>query len=345
MLVHKTNKIPVKKIKGGLKLVRLYNKNMKTKFVSLFIVCILTITLLLSFVSCDNKDLTNGSIKITDSTNYTIGFNDTPKRVVALQASVADVWLLAGGNVVGISEDYKDYGLNIDENNVTVIGETHYTNKEYIVSLNPDLVIYSTKHDKTVIDELKSIGIKTFGVEIEKFSDYLYVLSQFTKLTKRNDLYIEYGTNVQNQIDIIKDNIPKKEDNTYLFLRTRSNSNPTVISSSHFVIDMLSDLGMTNVAYSEGNESNLPFSYEEILNQNPDYIFITFMGINNVVKSKKYLIENVFTETMWQSLDAVKNNKVYYLYDENHLEKAHFYQYKPNEKWAEAYQGLYDILF
>ncbi|MCQ2409376.1 MAG: ABC transporter substrate-binding protein [Clostridia bacterium] len=293
--------------------------------------------------SCSPKQETEGRIRITDSTGYSVSFDETPKRVVALQATVADIWLLAGGDIVGISEDYLDYGLNLE--NVTVIGETHYTNKEYIVSLNPDLVIYSTKHDKTVIDDLKSFGIKTFGAEIENFSDYLYVLKQFTALTERPDLYKTNGEDVKASIDSLLSFVPSGKESSYLLLRTRSTTTPTIIAGDHFVDTMLKELGASNVATGDGSMGNLTFSMEEVVKKNPDYIFITFMGINNVLKSKQWLENNVLNQPAWKSLDAVKEGRVIYLYDENHLEDAHLFQYKPNEKWAEAYLRLYGILY
>ncbi len=296
------------------------------------------------FSACNPKnDINEGVIPVTDSTGYSVAFDATPKRVVALQASVADVWLLAGGNIVGVSDDYLDYGLNIE--NVTVIGETHYTNKEYIISLNPDLVIYSAKHDKTVVEELKAVGIKTFGAEVEKFSDYLYVLGQFCKLTGRDDLFQSKGLDVKEEIDATISTVPKNQSSSVLFLRTRSAGAPTVIASGHFVCELIKDLGATNVAATDSDEGNLTFSMEEVVNQNPDFILITFMGVNNVTRSKQWLENNILSSATWQSLDAVKDGKVVYLYDEENLDRAHLFQYKPNERWAESYRYLYDVLY
>ncbi len=323
-----------------MKRILLHNKALL--FTLAFIMTLLLFVPL--FSACNPKsDLNAGDISVTDSTGYSVAFDFTPTRVVALQASVADVWLLAGGNIVGVSDDYLDYGLMVE--NVTVIGETHYTNEEYIISLNPDLVIYSAKHDKTVVDELKAVGIKTFGAEVENFSDYLFVLGQFCKLTGRDDLYQSNGLDVKEEIDTIISTVPQNESSSVLFLRTRSAGAPTVIAGGHFVCELIKDLGATNVAATDSNEGNLTFSMEEVINQNPDFILITFMGVNNVTKSKQWLEDNIFSSTTWQSLDAVKNDKVVYLYDEENLDRAHLFQYKPNARWAESYQYLYDVLY
>jgi len=315
------------------------------------ITSIITIIMVLSIcfvclTACNEKiDLTKGSIIIVDSDGYTVGFDATPTRVVVFQAALADVWIQSGGTIVGITDDYDDYGLNIE--NVEIIGENHYTQDELIVNLKPDFVIYSRKNTKdlAVVEKLKSMNIKTFGAEIENFADYLYVLSQFCKLTGRDDIYKSNGVDIQTKINTIISSVPEEHNNSYILLRTRSTSNPTIIGSNHFVSEMLDDLGATNIAASNEDTGNLTFSMEKVVEANPDYIFITFMGISNVVKSKTWLANNILNKPEWQNLDAVKNNKVIYLYDENNLDRAHLFQYKPNEKWADAYQYLYDQLY
>jgi len=292
-----------------------------------------------------SKDLTQGKIQVTDQQGYTVGFDATPTRVVVFQAALADIWLQAGGTIVGITDDYDDYGLDLP--NVEIIGENHYTQDELIFNLSPDFVIYSYNNPKDlpVIEKLKKSNIKTFGADISNFNDYLYVLEQFCKLTGRDDIYKTHGTDVKAQIDNIINSVPDGNKSSYVLLRAKSKSAPTIIGKDHFVTQMLTDLKATNIAVTDANTGNLDFSMEVVVDSNPDYIFITFMGISNVSKSKTWLNDNILSLPAWKNLDAVKNGKVIYLYDENNLADAHLFQYKPNEKWAKAYSKLYEKLY
>ena len=98
---------------------------------------------------------------------------------------------------------------------------------------------------------------------------------------------------------------------------------------------MLRDLGCVNLADSEaGLLENLSIEY--ILQEDPDYIFITQRGDDE--EGMKVFVSNYFDEhPAWKQLSAVKNGHVYFM-DKN------LYNLKPNHRWAEAYRGLWEIL-
>ena len=61
----------------------------------------------------------------------------------------------------------------------------------------------------------------------------------------------------------------------------------------------------------ENNPDAAPYSMETLAAQNPDVIFVTSMGNVDEIKSN---MEKSFAEnSAWQVIDAVKNNRVYYL--------------------------------
>ena len=62
------------------------------------------------------------------------------------------------------------------------------------------------------------------------------------------------------------------------------------------------------------------------------------MGSNDIEKSRKYLEENLLNKGFFKELNAVKNNKVFYL-------DTALYHYKPNNKWGLAYETLYQIIY
>jgi iron complex transport system substrate-binding protein len=97
---------------------------------------------------------------------------------------------------------------------------------------------------------------------------------------------------------------------------------------------MLNELGTYNVA--EGAKVLLDgLSVEEVLMQNPEMIFVSSMGNEDAAKRN---VEALFSEGAWQTLDAVKNGRIYFL-------PKDLFQYKPNARWAEAYRYLTEILY
>ena len=108
-----------------------------------------------------------------------------------------------------------------------------------------------------------------------------------------------------------------------------------VNSSSSVMGAMLKDLGCINLADSESSLlENLSIEY--ILQEDPEYIFITQRGDDT--EGMKKAVEKYFQEhPLWYELSAVKEGKVFFM-DKN------LYNLKPNHRWGEAYRILQEIL-
>ncbi len=320
--------------KGGKKLPPFCGK-----IIAIILVAILSI---FAFVACNNFDENKGDLCVKDFDGKTLYFDATPSRVVVLQASLASIWKLAGGNIVGISDDYQSYGLELD--GAEVVGTTKLPSLEKIVSLNPDLVIYSSKTSgqKETAETLADMHIKTFSAEINTFEDYLLCLEQFTILTGRDDLYKLNGLDVKDNINSIISSVPTGDKKSVLFVRCKS-SGLDIIGRNNIVCDMLENLNTINVAKQETNaitkidNTNLNTSMEFIVEADPEYIFFVYMGAKDVAETTKY-VETTLKEDAWKNLTAVKNKNYYVL-------SSNLFHYKPNEKWAQSYGILYEILY
>jgi iron complex transport system substrate-binding protein len=97
---------------------------------------------------------------------------------------------------------------------------------------------------------------------------------------------------------------------------------------------MLGEIGCQNIA--DTAEIVLDsISEETILKFNPDYIFISTMGKEEAAKS---YMDSVLKGKVFSSLDCVKNGNYCYLPKE-------LFQFKPNNRWDEAYLFLTDIVY
>ena len=68
-------------------------------------------------------------------------------------------------------------------------------------------------------------------------------------------------------------------------------------------------------------------------------LFRSFIQSGDDPEGMQNNIESMFRENpLWNELDAVKNGRVYYM-DKN------LYGFKPNARWAEAYEQLEGILY
>lgn len=249
------------------------------------------------------------------------------KNVVALSKSLAEMWLLAGGKLSGLTDD----ALELPEcKNAVSVGSTHTASFEAIISLNPDLVLLTQdipSHKKLHLN-LNSLGIQVYVVDIKNFSDYEKVMRDFISMTGRKDLY-------QKNVEAVKKDIEKivstrrglSPAETYLFLRISGTKNKVL--KDHFANEIFQDLGLVPVVNDSLSLDEI--GIEAIVTSDPDYIFIVYQG--NQKNAEDSFYKAYQSHPAWKDLSAVKNGKV-------HILPKELFNFKPNERWALAYQTV-----
>lgn len=267
---------------------------------------------------------------------------ENPERVAALLGSYADIWYLAGGEIIASADDaWDDFDLPLPEDAVN-LGMTKELSLEKLFEADPDFVLASsnTKGNVEWLETLESAGITVAYFEVNDFSDYLNFLKICTEITGRSDLYEKNGLAIAEQIeDVIahsEERIAKNgEAPTILSLRASSTFIRAKNSKDNVLGEMLASLGCVNIADNE--ESLLEnLSVEQIILQDPDYIFFIQQG-DNEEGTKENINSFIAENPAWSELTAVKEGRVYLLEKE-------LYALKPNDRWAEALENLERIL-
>lgn len=293
----------------------------------------------------EEKTLEESDIKIDEDTvtfvdarGKEITYNKNPERVVCIYNSYLDLWYKCGGTVVGRVEATADKPVPGSEN-AEVVGTAGSPSVEKILSLKPDLVILSnflTAH-RGMVDILEQNNIKVMLLEIKYKDDYLKTVKLFTALTGREDLYEQYGKKVNEDIEKIIEKVPKDKKPKILIIYATA-KNLTVRGTDSMVGEMLEDLNTINISGKIGNSTDAKvFSMEKILQEDPDFIFVQIMG-SDKEKIFKRLKDDAESNPAWASLTAVKNDRYIIL-------PKDLYLYIPNDRYAEAYEGLAKILY
>ena len=322
------------------------NLYVRLRFVSLLtVIATLLCTL---FVSCGKAEAEVPTetpdksicVEFTDALGQNIKITKNPERVAALLGSFADVWMLAGGEICAAAEDaWSDFGLELG--GAVNIGGAHSPSLEMLLSSAPDLVLASasTASNVNMKDALISAGVTVVYFDVDNFDDYLKMLEICTRITGREDLYIQNGLNIQSQINSIKekyegDSLTDKE-RTVLLLRVSPSHIRAKGSRGTILGEMLYDMGCINIADSDTSLlDNL--SIESIIQEEPYRIFAVAMGGDN--KKAQELLDNMIKENpAWATLEAVREGRV-------HLMDKKLFNLKPNARWGESYQKLYETL-
>lgn len=273
----------------------------------------------------------------TDHSGSQVVLTHQPQKVAVLFSSFADIWQTAGGTVDITVAETVERGFADSSAILVDSGAGKTIDNEALVAANPDFVICSADiaAQSETAQLLKTAGIPCAVFRVETFEDYLQVLKICTDITGRPELYTAHGAEVQQRVENLLSNVPAA-NTKILFIRAGSGASATKAKTAddHFAAAMLKQLGTYNIA------ENAPIlldglSLEEIITQNPQYIFISTMGDAEAAKT---YIESVFTQPQWQVIDAVKNRNYIFLPKE-------LFQYKPNSRWDKAYEYLLNILY
>lgn len=300
------------------------------------------LSVLFLFLLCGFAAAAHGEIiTFTDALGAEVSLDKTPEKVVSLLGSYGDIWLQAGGTLVGATEDAVTHtGLGLD-GDIAIIGSDKTPNLELILALDPDFAILSADTSRHVQARasLEAAGIPCGYFSVLTYEDYMDVLKLFTDITGRSDLYAEQVKCVSSAIESIIANAQSHPDygkRTALLLRAYVTSIKAKDSTSTVAGPILKDMGLINIADSDsGLMENL--SMESIIAMDPEYIFVVFMGLDKEGAEQK-LNEVLLSNPAWNTLSAVQNGR--YIVLDHRL-----FHYRPNARWADAYEFIGELIY
>ena len=259
-----------------------------------------------------------------------------PQRVVSLLGSYGKVWQEAGGTLVGATEDAID-----PEGEIANLGSHSQPNMELLFALEPDFVILSadTAAHPAIGEMLEGAGIPHGYFSMQTWQEYMEMLQTFTGITGRSDLYAAAEEHVQNSIEGIlsaAQSRPGYKTQSALLLRAYATSVKAKGSEGTVAGPMLKEMGLNNIA--DGDSAlceNL--TMEAILMADPDWIFVVTMGADQE-GAVRMLNDTLLSNPAWATLTAVREGR-YVILDRE------LFQLRPNGRWAEAYEILYDLIY
>ncbi|HIW36506.1 MAG TPA: ABC transporter substrate-binding protein [Candidatus Treponema faecavium] len=292
----------------------------------------------------DAGDAAGGSaavIEYTDCTGRTVRLTHETKMAAAM-GSLGAVWLLAGGELYGVTRDGFEYeGWHIPEH-VRSLGSLLSPDVEQIIASQADCILLSPNLSGHLALRgiLDSMHIQSICFDVTSFADYLKLLRLCTAVTGRADLFEQYGSSleqaVQQELQFAKAQVQQRRHApTVLVLRAYA-GDVRVKDSTSLAGAMLKELGCVNIADSESGLLET-LSMEAILTADPEFIFAVVMG-RETEKSLETLKQTIIEHPAWASLSAVKQGRFIML-------PSDLYHYKPNERWAQSYHMLNSYLY
>ena len=279
----------------------------------------------------------DAAVTFTDALGNQVTVEKNPQRVVSFYGSFAEMWVLAGGTLAGTTDDaIEERQLPLGDE-VAIIGSTQNPNLELVLSLAPDFVLLSadTSEHIQAAQTLKAAGIPHAFFRVDYLSDYVDAMKICTDITGRADLYEQNALAVEEQARAVVEKVQGQEGPKVLLIRAYS-SGAKAKGMDNLAGVILHELGARNIA--DDHPSLLEdLSMEEIIAEDPDYIFVTIMG-KDTQKALDALAAGIQANPAWNSLSAVQNGRYVVL-------PSDLFHYKPNARWGESYEYLAEILY
>jgi len=275
--------------------------------------------------------------EFTDAKGRQVVLDASPTRVVSLLGSYGKVWQEAGGALAGTTED----AIDASSEGIVNLGSHSQPNMEALFMLQPDFVILSadTAAHPSVGSVLEAAGIPHGYFSMQTWQGYMDMMKIFTGLTGRADLYESAQEGVEHAIEGLLADAQAHPDygrQSALLLRAYVTSVKAKGSEGTVTGPMLREMGLVNIADSDSILTD-NLTMEAILMADPDWIFAVTMGADQD-GAVRALNDVLLSNPAWASLTAVREGR-YVVLDRE------LFQLRPNGRWAEAYEILYNLLY
>ena len=249
--------------------------------------------------------------KVQDDLGREVILEKKPERIVVTSASFLEPLHEVGGEVVGRPDSrtkMPDYAKD-----KASVGKVYQIDVEKVLSCEPDLVIINKGMNEKLVDTLEASGIKTLVVDMKSYADVKREVALFAQLTGEKEKGEALISSMDKKIQSVKEKIPQEKRRVSIIHST--NQGLTVQLSGSIAGSIAEMLGWENVAGDmtplEKDPDSAPYSLETMVEKNPELLFVTSMGKLEEIKAS--MDATMAENPAWQSVEAVRQGRVYYL--------------------------------
>lgn len=251
--------------------------------------------------------------------------------VVATSVAVTEILDELGVKVSGVPT--SSYDLPESTKDAVKVGNPMNPDLEIIKSLNPDVVV----------------SVDTLGEDYKKLFTDNNIPSEFIDLTTLEGLKTSISTlgerfnktekanEILNELKVKEDefvNLSKEEKKDVLLVFAAPGS-MMIATPSSYIGNLVDKVGANNIVRDD-KKPFVSYSNEEIVKLNPDMVLVMTHGMPE--QAKKMAEEKFASDPAWSRIEAVKEEKVYY------LENGYFGM-SANLKVTESLDKLGEIIY
>ncbi len=261
------------------------------------------------------EDSINLPLTVTDDLGRKVTINKLPQRIVSLAPSITEILFALGleDRIVGVT-DYCDYPDGAKAKPRVASYTT--PNMEKLVSLQPDIVLAESIHEKTVLPAMEKLGLTIFVTSATSINTVLKDISligQITGKSKTANLLVTKLTSRVKAVSTKTESLAPEKRPRVLYVIWHQ---PIwTMGSETFIDDLFTTAGGINIFSKDFSKSRV-VSLESVIAKNPQVIIVTGMAT-----SGDLIYTSIKAEERLKSVDAMVNNRIYKVSDSNLIER------------------------
>ncbi|AGA69686.1 ABC-type Fe3+-hydroxamate transport system, periplasmic component [Desulfitobacterium dichloroeliminans LMG P-21439] len=293
---------------------------MHKKALSLFTLIALSISFLL-ISGCQSISNTSQPPKSTaeqetaQQTSYPLTYTDDsrvestlttePQRIVCLAPASTEILYALGleSKLVAVTI-YDNYPVGIQDKVEFVFEDSLNPNMEQILQLNPDLVVMGM-HDEKLVSAIRSLKLPVVQLNPQSIAVTYQAIEKLGYLTNTQEQAQELVQVMKEKELTIADKISSLKDSERVNVWIEVDPGLFTAGEGTFLNELIVKAGGINIAHDVKDWAQ--YSEEQIIAKNPQVILETYSYYMENVK------DTILARPAWQSLDAIKNARVYTL--------------------------------
>jgi iron complex transport system substrate-binding protein len=245
---------------------------------------------------------------VQDQLGRTVQVPEHPHRLVCLMPSVVDdVYALGAGPDVIAVTDYTKYPAEARAK--PSVGSILSPSIETILALHPDLVLGSADMSRTeTLQQLERLGITVFMVSTHGVNGIYQSIASLGQALNREDSARELIARLRGREAAVRRQVSGKPVVSILM---PVGYDPIVTIGKHAFITELIEIAGGHSVTGDIDQEWPQVSLEAVLARAPAALLL--------IRGSRMAIEKIRVQPGWESLPAVKNNRIYYVDDRINL--------------------------
>ncbi|MCX5687680.1 MAG: cobalamin-binding protein [Candidatus Omnitrophica bacterium] len=237
-------------------------------------------------------------------------------RIISLAPNTTEILFSIGlGDSIVGTDDFSNYPE--EAKGIERLGTFNNPNIERIILLNPDYILVNSGLEKSMEDYLTSLGMKVIKISPKTIEDLYSDIRKLGAVFNKEEDARKIIQNMQSRIRNLSRTIKGRPPKVFVQL-----FDDPLVTVSSFISDIIALAGGENIALDMKNDSGI-FSYEALINRNPDIILIVGFSGN---------------AGNFNSINAVKNKRIYKDLDPDLI-------LRPGPRAVEAVEALNKVFY